>query len=130
MVSGSLKIVMSGKPYERLEAWKLAMDLVTEIYHITGQFPGDEKFVLISQMRRAALSIPSNIAEGAGRDSPKEFANFLSIARGSLSELETQYVVAKRLNYNTESQTIINTMDRTGRLLTGIHKKLRNTTDH
>jgi len=106
------------------------MDLVTEIYHITGQFPGDEKFVLISQMRRAALSIPSNIAEGAGRDSPKEFANFLSIARGSLSELETQYVVAKRLNYNTESQTIINTMDRTGRLLTGIHKKLRNTTDH
>ena len=129
-MSGSLKIVMSGKPYERLEAWKLAMDLFTEIYHITGQFPGDEKFVLISQMRRAALTIPSNIAKGAGRDSPKEFANFLSIARGSLSELETQYVVAKRLNYNTESQTIINTMDRTGRLLTGIHKKLRNTTDH
>ena len=129
-MSGRLKIVMSGKPYERLEAWKLAMDLVTEIYHITGQFPGDEKFVLISHMRRAALTIPSNIAKGAGRDSPKEFANFLSIARGSLSELETQYVVAKRLNYNTESQTIINTMDRTGRLLTGIHKKLRNTTDH
>ena len=64
MVSGCLKNVISGKPHVRLEAWKVAMDLVTEIYHITGQFPGDENFGLISQMRRAALSIPSNIAEG------------------------------------------------------------------
>ena len=106
------------------------MDLVKEIYHITGQFLGDEKFGLISQMHRAALSVPSNIAEGAGQDSPKEFANFLSIARGSLSELETQYEIAKRLNYNTKSQRIINMMDRAGRFQTGLHKKLRNTTDH
>ena len=125
-----MKIVMSGKPNEKLEAWKVAMDLVKEIYHITGQFPGDENFGLISQMRKAAVSIPSNIAEGAGRVSPKEFANFLRIAIGSLSELETQYEVVKRLNYNTKSQTIINTIDRAGRLLKGLHKKLRNTTDH
>jgi len=73
------------------------MDLVVEIYEMTNSFPSDERFGLISQMRRSALSIPSNIAEGAGRNSSKDFARFLAIAKGSCSELETQLEVSYRL---------------------------------
>lgn len=92
---------MPGK-YQELIVWHKAMDLVTTIYGYTQAFPQDEVFGLISQMRRAAVSVPSNIAEGQGRQSKAEFRRFLSIARGSLYELETQVVIAQRLNYLTE----------------------------
>jgi len=80
---------MAYKVYRDLLVWQKAMDLVVQRYEITKGFPSEEKFGLVSQMRRAAVSIPSNIAEGHGRRSEKEFANHLWIANGSLMELET-----------------------------------------
>jgi len=82
-----------------LIAWQEAMALVTQIYEMTADFPEHEKFGLCSQMRRAAISVPSNIAEGAGRAGKKEFCRFLTMARGSLSELETQIMIANNLGY-------------------------------
>ena len=81
------------------------MDLVEEIYKLTASFPIEEKFSLVSQMTRAAVSIPSNIAEGAGRNSDKDFAHFISIAIGSLYELNTQIVLSERLGYINQSQS-------------------------
>jgi four helix bundle protein len=85
--------------HEDLIIWKLSISLVKETYERTNAFPEMEKYTLSSQMRRAAISIPSNIAEGAGRLSKKEFINFLSISLGSLSELETQYIISQELGY-------------------------------
>lgn len=79
-----------------LEVYKFSMDFVVKVYEITKQLPSEEKFGLFSQSRRAAVSIPSNIAEGAGRSSTKEFKRFLDIANGSLSELETQLVLMEK----------------------------------
>ncbi len=87
------------KCHEDLELWKTSILLVKEIYIVTKAFPQEEKYVLVSQMRRSAISIPSNIAEGAGRKSQKEFIRFLSISLGSLTELETQLIISKELNY-------------------------------
>jgi len=87
------------RPHENLEVWKNSVDLVVEIYECTKSFPAEERFGLISQIRRAAVSIPANIAEGAARQSDKEFYHFLSIAQGSASELETELLIARRLNY-------------------------------
>jgi len=87
--------------YKDLDVWKLGIDLVVEIYQITARFPNDELFGLVSQMRRAAVSIPSNIAEGSGRRNTKEFIQFLYIAKGSLLELETHIEIAWRLSYIT-----------------------------
>ncbi|MCS6796221.1 MAG: four helix bundle protein, partial [Raineya sp.] len=78
--------------YRELKVWQKAVDLVTKVYQITYQFPSEEKFGLVSQIRRCAISIPSNIAEGAGRNTTKDFANFLSIANGACSELSTQFL--------------------------------------
>lgn len=83
--------------HKELDVWKKSMDLVELVYQLTCQFPSDEKFGLVSQMRRAAVSIPSNIAEGAARKGDKELIQFLMISLGSLSELETQYLLAIRL---------------------------------
>tara|TARA_R110002050_G_scaffold204327_4_gene339828 strand:- start:29514 stop:29801 length:288 start_codon:yes stop_codon:yes gene_type:complete len=85
--------------HKDLEVWKRSIDLVVLIYDLTKMFPDDEKFGLTSQMRRAAVSIPSNISEGAGRSSTKEFIRFLDIATGSLSELETQLIIVNRLGF-------------------------------
>ncbi len=87
------------KPHKKLKVWQLAMDIVEEVYKISGEFPSEERFGLVSQMRRSAVSIPSNIAEGAGRNTKKEFINFLHIAQGSLSELDTQMEIALRLKF-------------------------------
>lgn len=89
--------------YNNLQIWQQAMDLVEEIYKLTASFPIEEKFGLVSQMTRAAVSIPSNIAEGAGRNSDKDFAHFISIAIGSLYELNTQIVLSERLGYINQS---------------------------
>ncbi len=87
------------KRHKRMDIWLLSMSLVEEIYALTHAFPKDEKFGLISQMRRSAVSIPSNIAEGAARSSERDFIRFLVIARGSLMELDTQLIISNRLGY-------------------------------
>lgn len=90
--------------YKKLIVWQKAMSLVLDIYKITKKFPDDERFAIISQIRRSAVSIPSNIAEGAGRNTKKDFNNFLSHAQGSSCELETQLIISKELEYISESE--------------------------
>ena len=114
-----------GKPHEQLEAWKTAMQLARSVYQLTACFPIEERFCLAQQMRRAAVSIPSNIAEGAGRNGNKEFLNFLGIARGSLAELDTQLQLAVMLNFVSPDHVAFDLADHAGKLLTGLHKKLR-----
>ncbi len=87
------------RPHERLDVWNKAIDFVTTVCRATESFPREEKFGLTSQIRRAAVSIPANIAEGAARDSKKEFAHFLSNAQGSAGELETELLIAQKLGY-------------------------------
>ncbi len=84
--------------YKDLMIWQKSLTLATTIYELTSRFPSDEKYGLIAQMRRCAISIPSNIAEGGGRNSDREFSRFLSIGYGSLCELETQLLIALNLN--------------------------------
>lgn len=96
---------MVSKGYRDLVVWQNAMDLVDQIYQITRSFPKDENFGLTSQIRRSAISIPSNIAEGHGRSSPKEFRRFLRMALGSLAELDTQLEIALRQAYITPDQS-------------------------
>ncbi|MCL7743676.1 four helix bundle protein [Guyparkeria hydrothermalis] len=102
------------------------MQLALNVYEATRDFPAEERFGLVSQMRRAAVSIPSNIAEGAGRDGRKEFAHFLGMARGSLSELETQCMLAYRLGFLRDQQLVSEQISRTFRLIGGLQNKLRN----
>ena len=85
--------------YKNLHIWKESIKLARRIYELTSSFPANEKYGIVSQMTRAAVSIPSNIAEGAGRNTPKEFVNFLSIAIGSLFELHTQIVICEQIGY-------------------------------
>jgi four helix bundle protein len=84
--------------YQDLRVWQKAMELVIDIYALTDNFPDKEKFGLVSQINRSAVSVVSNIAEGAGRNNPREFNQFLGIANGSLAELETQLEISRRLN--------------------------------
>ena len=95
---------MQIQSYKDLIAWQKAMDLVQLVYQATKQFPKEELYGLTNQLRRAAVSVPSNIAEGQARKSTAEFRNFLSIARGSLAEVETQLIIAERLNYISPTQ--------------------------
>ncbi len=94
--------------HKDLDVWKESIELVLEIYSISNNLPSDEKYGLMSQMKRAAVSVPSNIAEGAARKSTKEFLRFLDIANGSLSELETQLIIVNRLNL-FDTEIVINT---------------------
>lgn len=87
------------KTHLDLDVWKRSIEFVTLIYQLTGKFPKSEIYGITSQIRRSAVSIPSNIAEGAGRTSKKEFSHFLSISLGSLAELETQLIISDNLNY-------------------------------
>ena len=104
------------------------MELVEAVYRITATFPAQEQYGLVSQMRRAAVSVPSNLAEGAARDGSREFARFLSIARGSLSELDTQYQIAIRLGFVKPDQTQVELLlERTSKLVSGLHKKMKET---
>ena len=90
---------MSVRNYRELIAWQKSMDLVERVYLATRSFPKEEVYGLCAQVRRAVVSIPSNIAEGQGRQTTREFVHFLSIAHGSLREVETQILIARRLNY-------------------------------
>jgi four helix bundle protein len=117
---------MAVKSYRELIAWQKAMDVVEAVYKATRQFPKEELFVLTSQMRRASISVPSNIAEGQGRNSTKEFIHHLSISYGSLTELETQILIAERLGYTATDQTatLLKQTAEVGRLLNGLTKAL------
>ena len=102
------------------------MDFVTEIYRLTNLFPSEEKFGLTSQLRRAAISIPSNIAEGAARKNTKEYIQFLYISLGSSSEIETQLDLAKRLGFVENIESLNNTNNEIIYMLTGLIKSLTN----
>ena len=99
------------------------MQLAKAIYQLTAGFPSEERYGLAQQMRRAAVSIPSNIAEGAGRNGAKEYLHFIGISRGSLAELETQMQLAVMLGFSAADHAAFELADRTGKLLTGLHKK-------
>jgi len=96
---------MAVQNYRELIVWQKAMDLVELVYQATKAFPKEELYGLTNQVRRAAVSIPSNIAEGQARQSTAEFKNFLSIAQGSRAEVETQIMIAQRLHYISQQQT-------------------------
>jgi four helix bundle protein len=114
------------RPHEKLDVWKKAIDFVVAVYRATEDFPKEEKFGLISQLRRAAVSIPANIAEGAARKSHKEFAYFLSNSQGSASEVETELLIADRLEYIDRSRylELRSSLDEIGRMLTGLCRHL------
>ena len=117
--------------YRDLIAWKKAMALVREIYRITAAFPKEEIFGLTSQVRRAAVSIPSNIAEGKGRYSQRDFLHFLMQARGSINEVETQLLIAQDLGYLVEEQThqLLQQSKEVGKILNGLISSLRKTAE-
>lgn len=113
--------------YKKLEVWKLSIDLVCDIYSLAGSFPEDEKFGLKSQLKRSAISIPSNIAEGAGRNNKNEFIHFLGIANGSCCELETQLIIAEKLNLlkTDQPEQTFNKINSIKRMNTNLIKSLR-----
>jgi four helix bundle protein len=119
-------ISMSGT-YADLQVWQAAMDLAEDIYRITKTFPREETYGLSIQLRRAAVSVPSNIAEGKGRSSDKELAQFLCHSRGSLFEIETQVNLARRLGYldTRQAEAVFQQTVRVGQLLNGLLRAFR-----
>lgn len=119
------------KSYRELEAWIKARALVKEVYLLTGHFPKEEQYGLNSQMRRCAVSVPSNIAEGMGRQFKKETLQFLHISRGSLYELETQLFIANDLNFLTSDklEAVLFQLDECRRLLSGLINYFENNTN-
>jgi four helix bundle protein len=113
------------RKHHELKAWQEAMELVKEIYRVTRDFPKEEIYGLVSQMRRAAVSIPSNISEGAARGGNREFIQFLIFARGSLSELETQLLISNDLGYMRDVSDIQERIDRVFSLIGGLLRSLR-----
>lgn len=105
--------------HKDLNVWKEAIVLVKSIYHFTKSLPKEEEYNLISQLRRSAVSIPSNIAEGAARNSNKEFIRFLNISRGSLAELETQIVISMEI-YNINHKDVDFNIEKVGKLINGL----------
>ncbi len=118
---------MSVKDYRDLEVWQLAMDLAERCYRLTNRFPRAELFGLSGQIRRAAGSVPANLAEGHGRQHTKEFINHISIARGSLKELETHLILAQRVELLDEEalQELMARTDRISRMLAGLRASLQ-----
>ncbi|MFA5241483.1 MAG: four helix bundle protein [Sulfuricella sp.] len=115
------------RKHHDLDAWQVAIDLVKDVYSLTTSFPPYEIYALTSQIRRCAVSVPSNIAEGCARLTAKEFIHFLGIARGSLSELETQLIIARELGYLDASQLPSDKLDRLFALISGLisHQRKR-----
>ncbi len=113
------------RAHHDLKVWQESMSLVKMIYEISKKFPAEETYGLNSQIRRAAVSIPSNIAEGAARNGYKEFLQYLNISRGSLSEVETQLLIAKNLGYIENPDHILEQIDKVFGLLGGLINSLR-----
>jgi four helix bundle protein len=122
---------MASKGYQDLLVWQRALGLSETTYRVTARLPDHERYGLSSQMRRAAVAIPANIAEGQGRNTCRAFLNHLSIARGSLHELETHVILASNLQYiaNSEKQLLLTQTGEVGRLLNGLMNALRQTRD-
>lgn len=115
----------SVKSYQELLVWQKGMLIVKTIYELTSQFPKEEIYGLTAQMRRSAVSIPSNIAEGRSRSTRKDFIQFLKIASGSLAELETQVLIAQEIGFLKNEQTIVSMLDEKRRMLHSMMKKLQ-----
>ena len=115
------------RPHEKLGVWNRSVDFVVAIYKVTESFPKEEKFGLTSQIRRAAVSVPANIAEGAARESDKEFIHFLSNAQGSASELCTELLISHRLGYIREKDFLESSaeLDNIGRMIFGLSQHLK-----
>lgn len=118
---------MPVQSYRDLVAWQKAMDFTAEIYRVTRRFPKEELYGITSQLRRAAVSIPSNIAEGQGRQTTGEFRQFLGYARGSLLETETQIFLAERLEYldHETAERLLRQAAEAGRILNGLMNSLK-----
>jgi four helix bundle protein len=119
--------------YQDLVVWQKAMELVTAVYRVTRDWPHDEQYGLTSQVRRAAVSIPSNLAEVHGRSGRREFAHHVSIAYGSLCELETQFLIAERLDYTgaEATESLMDCIADVRRLTNGLLRSLQSATpDH
>lgn len=114
---------MSG--FKELKVWQIGMELVVQVYRATADFPKHEVYGLASQMRRCAVSIPSNIAEGASRNSDKEFMQFLYIANGSLSELDTQLIISHKLGYIAEISNFDDALKQLRAMINGLINSLR-----
>ena len=120
------KNLMTIQSYRELKVWQKAMDLAVACYDATKTFPSEEKYGLTSQIRRAAVSVPANIAEGQGRNHTKEFLNSLSIARGSLKELETHLILSVRVSLLAENQLqdLLRQSEEVSRMLAGLRGSL------
>jgi four helix bundle protein len=118
---------MSISRFRELRAWQLGMDLTERVYLLTDSFPKSEIYGLTSQIRRSAVSIPSNLAEGHGRTSGKEFLQFIAVAYGSICELETQILLSHRLNYIkiSDLETISELLIDTSKTIRGLQKAIR-----
>ena len=112
--------------YRELDVWQLAMDIVVDVYRLTRAFPAEEKFGLVAQLRRAAIAIPSNIAEGHSRLGAGEFRRFVSIARGSGGEVQTQLAVAVALEFirTDELKSVSSRLDRLSKMLFSLYRSL------
>ena len=117
---------MAISSFKDLIVWQKSIDLVAKVYKTTKKFPKEETYGLTNQIRRAAVSVPSNISEGHARNSTAEFRKFLSIARGSLAEIETQFIIARRLNYiaETDFQFLRDLQIEINKMLNSLMKKL------
>ena len=115
------------RPHEKLDVWKMSVEMVTKVYEYTKAFPADERFGLTSQIRRAAVSIPANIAEGAARQHDKEFLQFLFVAQGSASELETELLIAQNLGYlhPERSKELYEEINTIARMIVGLAKSVK-----
>lgn len=113
--------------YRELKVWQLGVEISVEVYRITDKFPQRENYSLTSQLRRASVSISSNIAEGHARTHTKDLMRFLEIARGSVAEVETQLIIAERLGYitNNDAKTVRNMLEEESRMLAGLRRSLR-----
>ena len=113
------------KGHKDLDVWKKSMSLVEEIYKLTVSFPANEMYGLTSQIKRAAVSVPSNIAEGSGRKGDKEFIQFLYISLGSVAEVETQVLLAQRLGFIEENELILKDIEDIKQMLNGLIRYLK-----
>ena len=114
------------KTHKDLDVWQKSIQFVTDIYNVTKEFPDEEKYCLVNQIRRSAVSIPSNIAEGSARQTKKEFIQFLYISLGSAAELNTQLMISENLDFIKDSKNLLTNLEDIQKMLMGLIKYLKN----